>query len=195
MELGERLHRNEKIAFVQDVFYLSIFDLNAVLNESWDGSGAGWIIKKRKAIREGWRNDAPPEYCVIFENEASTSHRPLQKETLVDSRANSRYGLPASPGRIVGRAVVISSPDQADRILPGDIIVTTSTDPTWTPLFLLASGLVVEYGGFLSHGAIVAREFGIPAVVDVSGVMLEINDGDVITLDATVGRVSWTSPG
>ena len=193
LELGERLHKNGKIAFVQDVFYLSIFDLNAVMNESWDGSGAGWIIKKRKAIREGWRSDPPPEYCVIFENEFSTSHRPLQKERLVTGRANSRDGLPASPGRIVGRAVVISSPDQADRILPGDIVVTSSTDPTWTPLFLLASGLVVEHGGFLSHGAIVAREFGIPAVVDVSRVTLEINDGDIITLDATVGRVSWTS--
>jgi pyruvate,water dikinase len=73
---------------------------------------------------------------------------------------------------------------------PGDILVAPSTDPGWTPLFLSVGGLVVETGGYLSHGAIVAREFGIPAVVNLPGILDRLKDGDMVEVDGTSGVVT-----
>src|SRR6266566_1464396 len=73
-------------------------------------------------------------------------------------------GFPASPGRVTAKARVILDPTGA-RLEPGEVLVAPSTDPGWTPLFLTAGGLVMEMGGSISHGAVVAREYGIPAVV------------------------------
>ena len=77
---------------------------------------------------------------------------------------------------------------------PDEILVTPSTDPGWTPLFLRAGGLVMETGGYLSHGAIVAREFGIPAVVNIPGVLDRVHDGDKLLVDGNRGivAVSWS---
>ncbi|WP_296360324.1 PEP-utilizing enzyme, partial [Ralstonia sp.] len=72
----------------------------------------------------------------------------------------------------------------------GDILVAPSTDPGWTPLFLKAGALVMETGGYLSHGAIVAREFGIPAVVNVPGIRAQLKDGETIRVDGNTGTVS-----
>jgi pyruvate,water dikinase len=71
----------------------------------------------------------------------------------------------------------------------GGILVAASTDPAWTPLFLRAGALVMEAGGYLSHGAIVAREFGIPAIVNVQGIMRQVATGDVLEVDASRGTV------
>ena len=75
------------------------------------------------------------------------------------------------------------------RLSSGDILVTQATDPGWTPVFPLVSGIVLEIGGQLSHGAIVAREYGIPAVVNVQGAMQTIQNGQMITVDGTNGRI------
>ena len=80
-------------------------------------------------------------------------------------------------------------PEEAIRLQRGDILVTRATDPGWTPVFPLVSGLVLEVGGQLSHGAIVAREYGIPAVLNVSGAMNSIREGQIVTVDGTSGRV------
>jgi pyruvate,water dikinase len=71
----------------------------------------------------------------------------------------------------------------------GDVLVAPSTDPGWTPLFLRASAIVVETGGFLSHGAIVAREYGIPAVANIPGILNALRDGESITVDGSRGCV------
>src|SRR5205807_7511031 len=97
-------------------------------------------------------------------------------------------GSPASPGRASGAARVIRSPLGA-RLQPGEILVAPSTDPGWTPLFLTAGGLVMEMGGMLSHGAVVAREYGIPAVVGVMGATERITTGQQITVDGAAGKI------
>jgi len=103
-------------------------------------------------------------------------------------------GLPASPGRARGPALVVSGPAALDdawqRLLPNSVLVTGSTDPAWTPLFLRVRGLVMERGGQLSHGAVVAREYGLPAVVGVAGALDRIADGQIIDVDGATGRVS-----
>ena len=97
-------------------------------------------------------------------------------------------GSPASPGVVSGIARVIRSPAGA-RLEPGEILVAPSTDPGWTPLFLTAGALVMEMGGMMSHGAVVAREYGIPAVVGVAGATEQITTGSRVTVDGSAGTV------
>jgi pyruvate,water dikinase len=108
---------------------------------------------------------------------------------LVEVPDGALRGSPASPGVVTGAARVIMSP-QGARLRPGEILVAPSTDPGWTPLFLTAGGLVMEMGGMMSHGAVVAREYGIPAVVGVAGATERIATGEEITVDGSAGVVS-----
>jgi len=108
---------------------------------------------------------------------------------LVDVPDGALRGSPASPGVVTATARVILSP-QGARLKPGEILVAPSTDPGWTPLFLTAGGLVMEMGGMMSHGAVVAREYGIPAVVGVAGATEWIATGEEITVDGSAGVVS-----
>jgi pyruvate,water dikinase len=98
-------------------------------------------------------------------------------------------GTPASPGIARGIAHVIRSPVGA-RLEPGEVLVAPSTDPGWTPLFLTAGALVMEMGGMMSHGAVVAREYGIPAVVGVPDATDRISTGDQVTVDGSAGTVA-----
>lgn len=97
-------------------------------------------------------------------------------------------GSPVSTGTVEGRARVILKLEEA-RMDKGDILVAPYTDPGWTPLFPLAAGLVTEVGGLMTHGAVVAREYGIPAVVGVDNATRTIRDGQRIRVDGTHGFV------
>jgi pyruvate,water dikinase len=98
-------------------------------------------------------------------------------------------GIPASPGKVRGLARVLRDPSGA-RLEPGEVLVAPSTDPGWTPLFMTAGGLVMEKGGAMSHGAVIAREYAIPAVAGVAGALQRIQTGDTIEVDGTAGRVT-----
>ncbi|ETK33707.1 PEP/pyruvate-binding domain-containing protein [Microbispora sp. ATCC PTA-5024] len=111
----------------------------------------------------------------------------------VDGRDPARplvTGVPSSPGRARGPARVVRSVDEFARVRRGDVLVCRTTDPAWTPLFRLAAGVVTESGGVLSHAAIVAREFGIPAVVGAHEAMSSVTDGAPVTVDGTAGTVT-----
>jgi pyruvate,water dikinase len=97
-------------------------------------------------------------------------------------------GLPVSAGIIEGRARVILELAEAD-LEPGDILVTAYTDPSWTPLFLAIAGMVTEVGGLMTHGAVIAREYGLPAVVGVEHACELIRDGQRIRVHGTEGYV------
>lgn len=99
-------------------------------------------------------------------------------------------GIPVSPGQVTAPARVIRDLDADDMIEPGEILVAPFTDTGWTPLFAIASGLVVDLGGQLSHGSIVAREFGLPAVVNVKVGTTAISTGDTVTVDGDAGVVT-----
>jgi len=98
-------------------------------------------------------------------------------------------GTPASPGTARGVAHVMLSPADA-RLEPGEVLVAPATDPGWTPLFLTASALVMEMGGMMSHGAVVAREYGIPAVVGVPDATTRIATGEHVVVDGSAGTVA-----
>ena len=102
--------------------------------------------------------------------------------------AEAMVGLPVSPGVIEGRARVILHMEDAD-LEEGDIVVTSFTDPSWTPLFVSITGLVTEVGGLMTHGAVIAREYGLPAVVNVENATKLIKDGQKIRVNGTEGYV------
>ena len=85
-------------------------------------------------------------------------------------------------------------PHEGGGLQKGDVLVAPSADPGWTPLLLRAGAIVMESGGYLSHGAIVAREFGLPAVVNVPGIVDEIAEGEIVTVDGDAARVRRSTP-
>jgi pyruvate,water dikinase len=105
-----------------------------------------------------------------------------------DLPTGALIGLPVSAGTVEGRARVILDLAQAD-LEPGDILVTAYTDPSWTPLFVAIAGLVTEVGGLMTHGAVIAREYGLPAVVGVVDATRLIADGQRIRVHGTDGYV------
>ncbi len=98
-------------------------------------------------------------------------------------------GTAASAGTARGAARIINGPDDFGRFQFGDVLVCRTTDPAWTPLFGMAAAVVTESGGMLSHAAIVAREFGIPAVVGVRDAMTLLGDGTSLTINGSLGTV------
>ena len=98
-------------------------------------------------------------------------------------------GIAVSPGAAEGIARLVRHPGDAAHLQQGDILCAPSTDPGWTPLFLRASAIVMETGGYLSHGSIVAREYGIPAVANVPGILSALQDGERIFVDGSQGKI------
>ncbi|WP_432994472.1 PEP/pyruvate-binding domain-containing protein [Dactylosporangium sp. CA-233914] len=102
-------------------------------------------------------------------------------------------GVPSSPGRACGPVRLVRGVDEFARVRPGDVLVCRTTDPAWTPLFRLAAAVVTETGGVLSHAAIVAREYGIPAVAGAGAAMTSLTDGVSVIVDGTAGTVTGGS--
>jgi pyruvate,water dikinase len=98
-------------------------------------------------------------------------------------------GIPISGGQVIGPVRFVRSMEDWTRVCRGDILVVSVIDPGMAPLFGVAAGLVAEMGGTLSHGAIIAREYGLPAVANVSGVIASLKEGDQISLDAERGEI------
>ena len=113
-----------------------------------------------------------------------------QNKPPIDS-GNTIKGLSVCGGVVKGRAKVLNSVMEASKLQMGDILVTRQTDPGWVVVFPLISGLIVERGGMLSHGAIVSREFGIPAIVGVEDAVIKIKDNDLILLNADTGEITF----
>jgi pyruvate,water dikinase len=105
-----------------------------------------------------------------------------------DQADNVITGSPVSPGSVQGRVHIVFDPRQA-HLQPGEILVCPGTDPSWTPLFLTAGGLILETGGMMTHGAVVAREYGIPAIVGVDQATTRLQNGQLILLDGSTGTI------
>jgi phosphohistidine swiveling domain-containing protein len=113
-------------------------------------------------------------------------NRPLD----VSERGQVLVGQPVSPGLKRGPVKVVSTPSQFSKVRAGDVMVTRSTDPGWTPIFGLLGGLIMESGGQLSHGAVVAREYGLPAIAGIAGATQLLHDGQMVLLDGLAGTVT-----
>jgi pyruvate,water dikinase len=154
-----------------------------------------YLSEARRAVAGEDMRDQVAARRRAFDTERARRHIPrvllsdgTDAEAALVSVGEGLRGSPASPGVVSGTARVILSPIGA-RLEPGEILVAPSTDPGWTPLFLTAGALVMEMGGMMSHGAVVAREYGIPAVVGVTGATAQITTGQRITVDGAAGTV------
>jgi len=99
-------------------------------------------------------------------------------------------GIAGSPGTVTGTARLVRGPEDFGKLKSGEILIAPLTNPVWTPLFAIAGGMVTEIGGILSHGAIVAREYGLPAVMGVAGATTAIVEGRRVTVDGNRGIVT-----
>jgi phosphohistidine swiveling domain-containing protein len=117
---------------------------------------------------------------------------PLEKEETVIVTGNRMKGIPVSTGVVKARARIVNTLEEAAALQKGEIMVVSFTDIGWTPYFSLLSGLITEIGSPLSHGAVVAREYGIPAIVSAKGARQFIKTGDMVLLDGVKGIVEIT---
>ena len=179
--VGRDLAARGLLAGEEDIFFLYLPEARRAVT---GGEDMRELVKERRAAfdRERARRHIP-RMLLSDGTDAEAALVPTVGVGLQGLR-----GSPASPGVVTGIARVILSPAGA-RLEPGEILVAPSTDPGWTPLFLTAGALVMEMGGMMSHGAVVAREYGIPAVVGVPGATQQISTGRRITVDGAAGTV------
>lgn len=177
IELAKELVNEKVIESIDDIWFLKVGDLWDYLDGNISNEDLNYIIMRNKDYYQAYRN-------YMSENEIGS----MMGEKSIKSDSNIR-GLGANNGIITGVARVIPSFDEIDKLQEGDILVTKFTDTGWTPKFAILSGIVTEYGGILCHAAIVSREYGIPAIVSCTGVMNEIKDGDIITINGSTGEV------
>jgi pyruvate,water dikinase len=186
--VGAELAGAGVIDAADDIFFLDLGEARAGLG----GAALHGIVQQRREayVAELGRRHIPRVLLSDgTEPEAVQSDAGGRGAGDADRSAGVLSGTPASAGTVSARARVILDP-QGAHLEPGDILVAPSTDPGWTPLFLTAGGLVMEMGGPNSHGAVVAREYGIPAVVGVPDATSRIATGDDITVDGAAGTVT-----
>ncbi|MEZ2391151.1 PEP/pyruvate-binding domain-containing protein [bacterium RCC_150] len=184
-KVGEALAQAGRIGDAGDVFFLDFDEAGRGLNGT---DLHQTVAERREAYELELRRRHVPRVLLSdgTEPEATPSRTSIGKGSGLP--ADALVGSPASAGAVTAMARVIMDPVGA-HLEPGEILVAPSTDPGWTPLFLTAGGLVMEMGGPNSHGAVVAREYGIPAVVGVPDATSRIGNGQWITVDGAAGTV------
>jgi rifampicin phosphotransferase len=179
LDEGERLVQAHVLREKQDIFYLTFQELHDVVRTNRVDYQ---LISQRKDEFRSYQALTPPR---VFTSDGEVIAGAYRRD---DVPAGALVGLPVSAGIIEGRARVIHDLAEAD-LEPGDILVTAYTDPSWSPLFVAISGLVTEVGGVMTHGAVIAREYGLPAVVGVEHATRLIRDGQRIRVHGTEGYV------
>jgi rifampicin phosphotransferase len=182
---ADRLVREGVLREQEDIFFLGLEELREVAStHQLDHE----LIAERRAAFASYRSLTPPR---VLTSEGEAVAGAYRRD---DVPAGALIGLPVSSGTIEGRARVIRDISEAE-VEPGDILVTTFTDPSWCPLFVAIAGLVTEVGGLMTHGAVIAREYGLPAVVGVERATRLIQDGQRIRVHGTAGYVEILSSG
>ena len=181
LEVAARLVEQDILNCPDDIFYLTYQELMEGLSSTANLWDARLRVAFRRARHEAYCHACTlPDTFVTHPNTCTdSSHQPLR----------ALRGLPASPGCVRARVRVAHSIDEAAALEYGEILVTTTTDVAWTPLFLIASAILTERGGPLSHAFVVAREYGIPAVVSINGLLDSLKTGDIVTVSGEKGAV------
>jgi pyruvate,water dikinase len=181
---ADRLVRSGVLADREDIYYLKFQELHEVVRS---GQADSRLIQQRTDEFRSYQALTPPRLLTSEGEGISGAYR------RDDVPPGALIGLPVSAGTVEGRARVILDMAEAD-LEAGDILVTAYTDPGWSPLFVAVAGLVTEVGGLMTHGAVIAREYGLPAVVGVADVTRLIADGQRIRVHGSDGYVEILSP-
>ncbi|SPP63855.1 PEP/pyruvate-binding domain-containing protein [Nitrospira lenta] len=178
MRAGVLLTEQDRLDQAEDVFFIRVEEQQPLLSlEARDWRA---LVQSRKQARARDVQMAASDQLIDGAEELTAEHSPDAAEW---------RGVPISAGFAMGPARVIRTVEDWKKVTPGDILVAPVIDPGMAPLFGIAAGLVVEMGGTLSHGAIIAREYGLPAVANIPGITTVVRDGEVIELDAAAGVV------
>jgi phosphohistidine swiveling domain-containing protein len=183
LELGERLRQKGILTESEDIFFLEIAEVEPVVQ-----GRADFDVKQRIAQRRAeyeWNRAQTPGPVVVGRYDPQK-----HVASSIDTSLRVLKGIAVSPGVATGKARVITRPGDGQHVEPGEILVAPITNPAWTPYFLPAAGVVMDMGGVLSHGAIIAREYGIPAVVNVGPASRIIQTGQTIRVDGDRGMVT-----
>jgi pyruvate,water dikinase len=179
LDEAERLVQAHLLAEKEDIFYLRFQELHDVVRTNQVDPQ---LVRRRREEFRAHQALTPPR---VLTSEGEALNGAYRRDHLP---AGALVGLSVSAGTVEGRARVILDMAQAD-LEPGDILVTVFTDPSWTPLFVAIKALVTEVGGLMTHGAVIAREYGLPAVVGVEQATRRIRDGQRIRVHGTDGYV------
>jgi pyruvate,water dikinase len=179
LEEAERLVQADVLREKEDIFYLTFQELHDVVRTN---DVDDQLISQRKHAFRSYQALTPPR---VLTSEGEVIAGAYRRD---DVPTGALIGLSVSRGTIEGRARVILDMTEAE-LEPGDILVTAYTDPSWSPLFVAINGLVTEVGGLMTHGAVIAREYGLPAVVGVEHATRLIRDGQRIRVHGTDGYV------
>ena len=190
-ELGRRLESTGTFQTANDTYFLISEELQRGIDARKDGNSLpelGEFAAQRRELREARKKHHPPG---TLPEEASQIDGIAFKETQIRNESSSSImrGFPVSSGRVTATASVITGPTEFDKMIPGSILVSPLTTPAWTQLFAHASGLVTDVGSILAHGSIVAREYGIPAVLGVGNGTVRIKHGQTLTIDGDAGLI------
>jgi pyruvate,water dikinase len=186
LETGQEFACAGELDHPDDLMYLSLAEMQAFAS----GEATDWrdlIARRREAHRrETLRRQVPR--LLLSDGRAFYEGMRQSPDT-----GEAIVGSPVSPGSAEGMVRVVLDPRRT-HLKPGEILVCPGTDPSWTPLFLSAGGLVMETGGMMTHGAVVAREYGIPAIVGVDRATLRLQTGQRIRIDGSTGRIVLLQP-
>lgn len=174
LALGDDLVAAGTLDRPEEVAWLTLEELRAAAPDARD------VVARRSSEHRAAAGQAPPDFLLGADAVVPAPSGPA---------SGRLQGQGIGGGRVPGVVRVLSSPEQADRLGPGEVLVARSVDPSWTPLFRTAGAVVVELGSALSHGAVVAREYGVPMVVNLSGATRRLADGDRVTVDGARGVV------
>ncbi|MGI9322725.1 MAG: PEP/pyruvate-binding domain-containing protein [Pseudomonadales bacterium] len=191
-ELGSRLVSVGTLQDAEQTYFLVSDELEQAIAARKNNQALpqlGEAATQRRALREARKQHHPPGTLPA---EASEIESVSFKETQIknDADSNVMRGFPVSSGRVTAKASVVLGPSEFDKMAPGSILVSPLTTPAWTQLFAHAVGLVTDVGSILAHGSIVAREYGIPAVLGVGNGTKRIKHGQTITIDGDAGTVT-----
>ena len=194
LALGAALVTDGRLAVADDIFFLTAEEVDLLVSggEMFPGHTRELVALRRRAHDE-LSAETPPDSMRLPAGAYMTSL--TTADAVSGNLGDALTGVGACGGRTTANAAILLDVTQSHRLKPGDILVTRQTDPGWGPIFPLISGLVIERGGMLSHGAIIAREFGIPSVVGVKDATRRIQHGGSITVDGDRGLVLVTAGG
>jgi pyruvate,water dikinase len=196
-ELGRRLASAGALPAAEDIYWLLKEEIGAAV-AALEAHAAladyAEFIEQRKAEWQALKKIVPPPMIPMKKKYYGFSTDIWITASEDAQTAQRLKGIPASPGKVTAPARVLNGPQDFDQMRPGEVLIAGTTTPAWTPLFAMASAVITDIGGPLSHGSIVAREYGIPAVMGTGVATRRIHSGQVITVDGDLGLVLLDTP-
>ncbi len=180
LEIGEELVSEERIDEKHDIFFVSFQDIKS------EGKIQHLVLQNQEKYQKELRRSSVPR---VVTSTGETIFSACESD-----KGNEYEGIPVCPGIYEGQVKILKSPEDASRLEKGDILVTKATNPAWTPLFLEIGGLITEMGGPISHGSVIAREYGIPAIAGIREATSRFKNGQKIRLNGETGKVEILIP-